>query len=654
MMRKFLCLALLIMSATLSVLGQTRQVTGLVVSENDVPLSGVSVIVEGQATAAISNEAGHFAINVSPNATLIFTYTGYLAKEVAVGNKDTLLVKMLLGDNALDEVVVTGIGIKLDKRMYTGATAQISGDAAHIGGLADPSRGLEGRVAGVTVQNVTGTFGTAPRIKVRGATSIYGSSKPLWVIDGVIVEDVADVSSDALSSGDALTLISSAVAGLNVNDIESFQILKDGSATSIYGARAMSGVIVITTKKGRSGRSSFNYTSEYTYRAKPSYNNFNIMNSQEQMAFYGEMNRRGWLRLAETSTAASSGVYGKMYELINTGQLLNTEQSRNAYLREAEYRNTDWFDVLFNNNIMQNHSVSMSSGTDKSQYYTSMSAMFDPGWTAQSKVARYTLNVNANYNILKNLKLNILGTGSYRDQHAPGTLGQALDPVSGEQKRDFDINPYLYAMYSSRALDKNTFYTRNYAPFNILNELDNNYMNLNFGDAKFQGELKWKAMPGLEFAALAAVRYQATAQQHHVLEQANQALAYRWMPTAAIRDANPFLYKDPTDPYAVPVSVLPQGGIYNRFDYRFFTKDFRFTVNYDKTFNGIHAVNAFAGSAINSLERSNTWFRGWGLQYDLGEIPFIDYRVFKRGVEENSPYYSMKNTRSREAAFLVC
>jgi TonB-dependent SusC/RagA subfamily outer membrane receptor len=101
---------------------------------------------------------------------------------------------------------------------------------------------------------VSGTFGTAPKIRVRGATSIYGSSKPLWVVDGIVVENITDVSADDLSSGDAITLVSSAVAGLNADDIESFQILKDGSATSIYGARAMAGVIVITTKKGKSGR----------------------------------------------------------------------------------------------------------------------------------------------------------------------------------------------------------------------------------------------------------------------------------------------------------------------------------------------------------------------------------------------------------------
>ena len=130
------------------------------------------------------------------------------------------------------------------------------------------------------------------------------------------MEDVVDVSADDLSSGDATTLISSAIAGLNSDDIESFDILKDGSATSIYGARAMAGVIVVTTKKGKAGQSHISYTGEYTYRLKPMYSTFNIMNSQDQMSIYQELQQKGYLNYAETANRMNSGIYGKMYQLI--------------------------------------------------------------------------------------------------------------------------------------------------------------------------------------------------------------------------------------------------------------------------------------------------------------------------------------------------
>src|SRR3712207_5218393 len=198
--------------------------------------------------------------------------------------------------------------------------------------MADISRGLEGRSAGVSIQNISGTFGTAPKIRVRGATSIFGNSKPLWVVDGVIQDNIVDIGADDLSSGDAVTLISSAIAGLNPDDIESFQILKDGSATSIYGAKAMAGVIVITTKKGKAGSSSFSYTGEYTYRLKPTYGTFNIMNSQDQMGIYQELQQKGWLNYSTVYRASDSGEYGRMYRLTHsynpkTGQfgLANTD-----------------------------------------------------------------------------------------------------------------------------------------------------------------------------------------------------------------------------------------------------------------------------------------------------------------------------------------
>ena len=255
----------------------------------------------------------------------------------------------------------------MDRRMFTGAADKINANDAMIGGMADISRSLEGRSAGVSVQNVSGTFGTAPKIHVRGATSIYGNSKPLWVVDGVVQEDITDISADALSSGDAETLISSAIAGLNADDIESFQILKDGSATSIYGARAMSGVIVVTTKKGRMGQAHLNYTGEFTSRMIPTYGQFNILNSQEQMGIYQEMRDKGWLHYSNVLNGSDYGVYGKMYELINTydatsGQfgLANTIKAQNAYLQAAEFRNTNWFKKLFSSNLMQNHAISLS------------------------------------------------------------------------------------------------------------------------------------------------------------------------------------------------------------------------------------------------------------------------------------------------------
>lgn len=639
-------------------LAQTK-VTGTVVSQEDgEPIVGATVKVKGTNTGVITNTDGKFSLSVStPNAILVISYVGM--KTVEVKARPEMKVTLENENETLQEVVVTGMQ-KIDKRLFTGASTKVNAAEAKIDGMADISRSLEGRAAGVSVQNVTGTFGTAPKIRVRGATSIYGSSKPLWVVDGVIMEDVENVSAEQLSSGDANTLISSAIAGLNADDIENFQILKDGSATSIYGARAMAGVIVVTTKKGKAGQAHINYTGEYTMRLVPSYAEFNIMNSQDQMAVYQELFLKGYLPYADTANASDSGIYGKMYQMLSqydetTGQfaLPNTPEAIADYLRAAEYRNTDWFGELFSTSIMHNHSVSISSGTEKSQTYASVSAMFDPGWTKQSKVQRYTANMNTSYDLSKKLNFNMIANASYRKQRAPGTLSSSIDAVSGEVKRDFDINPYSYALNTSRALDANTYYTRNYAPFNILHELENNYLDLSVINFRAQGRLTYKPITQIELAVLGAVKYDATSNEHNILDSSNQAQAYRAMGTSTIRSNNPFLYTDPDNLTALRITVLPYGGIYERTDNRMFGWDFRATAAYNDVFNEDHIVNFYGGLEANSYDRHKSWSRGWGMQYRKGEVANYAYQVFKKSKEQGTDYFTLSNTHVRSVAFFA-
>lgn len=636
------------------------QVRGVIISaEDNEPIIGAAVAVkDAPSTGAVTNIDGEFSITVpSSKSSIVVSYLGMTTLTLPV-KEGVMRIVMEPSAHEIGEVVVTGMQV-MDKRLFTGASTKVDADKAMLGGMADISRSLEGRAAGVSVQNVSGTFGTAPKIRVRGATSIFGNSKPLWVVDGVVMEDVVEVSSDDLSSGDAITLISSAIAGLNADDIESFQILKDGSATSIYGARAMAGVIVITTKKGKAGQTSINYTGELTYRMKPRYSEFNILNSQEQMGVYKEMERKGWLEFASIARASNSGVYGKMYSLIdsyaNGGYgLANTEAARNAYLREAEFRNTDWFNVLFNESLLQNHSISISGGTEKGRLYSSLSVMNDPGWTKSSSVERYTFNANASYDLTKKLRITLLTSDSYRKQRAPGTLSQETDAVSGTVKRNFDINPYSYALNTSRTLDPEETYTRNYTNFNIKKELDNNYIDLEVADLKFHGELNYRPVRGLELVLLGAYRHQNSKQNHYIKDDSNQANAYRAgiVPEdATIRDSNPYLYRDPDDDNALPETILPKGGIWFHSLYSVSQYDMRATAQYNAVFQETHIVNLFGGMELSSTDRHQEYFQGWGMSYDNGNVPYINYNLFKQQSEENTAYYSDVWTYRRNLAY---
>lgn len=662
MKKRILLLLFSILVGVGNMVAQTSVVSGVVISsEDNEPIIGASVLVVGTTIGGTTDMDGKFVISNVPSSArkIKVSFIGFKTQEQDIVRKGLMKVVLQVDSEVLEEVVVTGM-TKVDKRLFTGAADKLTAADVKLDGMADISRGLEGRSAGVSVQNVSGTFGTAPKIKVRGATSIYGNSKPLWVVDGVIMDDVVEIGANDLSSGDATTLISSAIAGLNADDIESFQVLKDGSATSIYGARAMAGVIVVNTKRGKAGTSSINYTGEFTTRMKPQYRTFNIMNSQDQMGIYKELYDKGWLNFASTYRASSSGVYGKMYHLINTydpqtGQfaILNDQRSRNAYLRAAEYRNTDWFDLLFSNNMMMNHSVSLSNGTDKAATYVSLSVMTDPGWMKATNVQRYTANLNSTYNFSKDLSLTLIGNGSYRKQKAPGTIGQTRDKVTGEVSRGFDINPYSYALNTSRTLDPDEYYTRNYADFNIFNELRTNSITLNVVDLKFQGELKWKPIKGLELNVLGAVKYSSSSQEHKILETSNQAMAYRAMQDATIRDRNSWLYKDPDILNSLPFSILPKGGFYNKSDYRMYSYDFRASAAYNTVIADTHIINLYAGLEANAQDRSNNSFDGWGMQYENGEIPYFDYNAFKKMREENSNYYSLSNTKRRTMAYFA-
>ncbi len=659
-----ICLCFIAAMMCVPAFAQKKTASGVVISaEDNLPIIGAAVTVKGRAGIGMATDVdGNFKLDVPADVTtLVVSYIGMQSKEIPVALNQRVVLQSSEQNLAEVEVVTTGIATQ-DKRMFTGASTKIEAGEVQLAGLPDVSRSLEGRVAGVQVTNVSGTFGAAPKIRVRGATSIYGNSKPLWVVDGVIYEDNVDISADDLSSGDAKTLISSAVAGLNSDDIESFTVLKDGSATSIYGARAMAGVIVITTKRGKAGRASINYTGEVTVRRKPSYRDYNIMNSQEMMGVYREMEKKGWLQIDHIVNRSDVGVYGMMYQMIrdySDGKfgLPNTEAARNLYLQQAEFRNTDWFDLLFTNRPQQNHSISISSGTERSQSYFSMSLMDDQGWYDRSSVKRYTFNGNTSYDIVPNkLTLRLAANGSHRAQEAPGSLDRTFDVVTGAVRRDFDINPFSFALNTSRCLDPNYTYKRFYTDFNIFDELKQNYNDFSVDDLMFRAEMSWKPISKVEIGGLISTRINNTRVVHNVMDDSNQANAYRAgvdeiSDNSTIRNSNSLLYTDPDDETALPVSVLPVGGIMYKTDRTMKSEDYRVTVSYKDVFNEKHVVNAMAGAELEKVYRTTNEWTGWGYQYNNGGLTYTPYLWQKMCEEENTPYFSNTFSRTNSLAY---
>ncbi|WP_372640277.1 SusC/RagA family TonB-linked outer membrane protein [Ancylomarina sp.] len=641
-----------------------RQIKGTVVDDTKLPLPGVSVVEKGTTNGVSTDFDGNYSLEIpaAGNVVLVFRFIGMEPQEIVVADQTVINVVLTGSSEQLAEIVVTTGYQKIDRKLFTGSATVLKAEDAKVAGVADVGRMLEGKVAGVSVQNVSGTFGAAPKIRVRGASSIYGDTKPLWVVDGVVLEDVVDISPDQLSSGDASTLISSSVAGLNADDIESFQILKDASATALYGARAMNGVIVITTKKGHTGKNSIRVSSEFTMKMKPSYGDYDIMNSQDQMAMFMEMEDKGWLNHADMMRSKDGGVFHKMYNLIDSYEngkfgLENTPEARADFLRRYERANTDWFDILFKNSLQQNHSVSFSGGSETSKFYASTSWLHDDGWTIADNVDRYTINMRGDFDVTEKLKIGLQTKGSIREQKTPGTFNRTNDAVNGNYSREFDINPFSYAMNTSRTImpygeNGNSEYVRmNYAPFNILEEYNNNSINLDVLDLSIQGSADYKFNKYLNYNFTGSLRYVKSSNEHLIKEGSNVVAAYNaGVDDPVVAKDNKYLWTDISRPNSRPISVLPNGGFYNKENNTMKNLYFRNMVNYNRTFDEIHSVNVMLGQELKYVDRQYDFSNGYGYQYNKGGVVFTDPNMIKATNESGFAYYGMEEFRDRFVA----
>ncbi|UZR95520.1 SusC/RagA family TonB-linked outer membrane protein [Chondrinema litorale] len=635
---------------------QDQPIKGQVTAaEDDSPLVGVTVVIKNTSKGVTTNLDGEFTINASTGDELVFQMVGMQSKTVKIGTQTFIQVSLEDEASILDELVVTGFQ-ELDRKLFTGASENVKMDDIKAKGMVDVSRMLEGQVAGVSVENVSGTFGTSPKIRIRGNVSINGNNQPLFVVDGVILEDLANVSTDDFISGNANTLISSSVANLNPSDIESFQILKDASATAIYGARAANGVIVITTKRGKSGKLRVNYSGNFSGKLRPTYNQFYLMNSAEEMSVYRELYRKGLVDISTSVRAKNYGALGKMFNLIanheldwGVGGTLNEQ-----YLNKYENANTDWFDVLFHDfGLQQQHSLSFTSGSEKSNSYYSLSYLNDQGQTIADNVQRFTGTARNTYFISDKFTFGLKLTGSYREQKAPGTRNREFDPITGRYSRSFDINPLSYALNTSRSMrpydddGELEFFRKNYAPFNILQELEENYIDIQVVDVSAQTDFEVRPIKNVVVKSVLQARFANTDRSHVVTENSNQAEAYRANQTQFIQDANNLLYTDPDNPGLNPVVVLPEGGfLYKDQDdlINFYNRN---SVEYSLNLNDVHDINILAGQELRYTNRSSNSSTGLGVVYESGGVVVTDPNIIEFFNLQDIDYYSLSNSKDR-------
>ncbi len=350
---------------------QSKTVSGRVTdTDTQTPIPGVSIVVKGQRTGVTSSSDGTFSLTIPSNArVLVFSSVGFSTKEINIGNSTEFNVTLGRSETDLEGVVITGY-TKESRSKYSGAASKVTSEKINNVPVASIDQILQGRAPGVFVGSGSGQPGANATVLIRGVTSISGINQPLYIMDGIPIEPGVFQS-------------------LNPSDIETVDVLRDATSTALYGSRGAAGVIVITTKKGKSGRTIFSLKTQtgFATRSRPK---FTMMNSEERIAF-------------EEQIGLESGL------TIGPGWYLSRKNPANASVPAAELaqydrwldslRNShiDWTDIYFRTGRFQEHEVSASGGSDKTRFYTSFNYYKEQGISLRSDLERYSVRTNVDF-----------------------------------------------------------------------------------------------------------------------------------------------------------------------------------------------------------------------------------------------------------------
>ena len=583
-LRNLIVSLMLLIGSVTAVCAQTILVQGKVLDSRGTPLPKVSVTVKlDNSTHTTTDKEGKFSLQVPEKSVLVFTLTG---KKTTEAPATTTPLEITLEDG-------------------------------------------EEQQKGSTVTTM------------RQTTSIQTKYYPLWVIDGVVYKQDSTFNTADLASTDAKRLIAAALPGLSERDIESFTVITDASATALYGNQATGGVISVRTRHAGQGINRFTYTSQLTYRFIPSYREFNILNSQDQMSVLKELEGGGSLSPETVLYQTRYGVYGLMYDNAikykNKEYLQdNTLEGRTRYLQEAEMRNTDWFKELFQHSIRHQHTVSLASGGQVSNFYASLGATIDPGWAKVQSENTYFFNLNATFKPHKYWTFGTIVNASYTRDHDGG-----------------DFTPLSVAQTLSRTMDPTQYYLYEFAPYNIKEEMNQNYRDVDAVNVRLQASIAYR--PSTKFNAwlLGSIQYYNDLTEFIRTEKSNASERFRAMNKRLIRDRNSYLYKPADDVYAVPRVVMPHGGYRTIQEYASRRFDLQARATYTDTFaEGKHALTLVGGTDLYDYLERNGWHNEYGVNFELGQLSTFDPMLFHWLHDSNRNYYHRTTTIDRNVSFL--
>ena len=587
----------------------THTITGKVVDQAGNSLPGVTVIIKGTKSGVATDVNGNFTItlNEQKEQTLIFSFVGMQTKEVSCMAGKPVTIILEPEEAQLDEVVVTGYQ-SINRRDMVGSYTTVKAADIMMPAYNSIDQMLQGKIPGMVVVNSSSRIGSSPKITIRGTSTIFGNTDPLWVVDGIIQPDPLPIDASSAVTEDMKNLIGNQISWLNPADIETITVLKDASATAIYGSKASNGVIVITTKKGSAERTSIRYSTNLSFRARPNYGMFNFMNSKERIQFSKEAYDAG-IRY-QSDPLPQIYTYEGLMAMYNNRQI-----SEENFMKQMEYLetcNTDWFDILCRNSVSHSHNLSITGGSQKVTYNASFGYSSSHGTQKGDDMTQFNARLNVNAQLLESLSVNFNLSNSFTDRkgYGPG------------------VSPETYAKQTSRAIpfvDENgdrVSYKQYYEyklnrtgqleyGYNILNEMENSYSKNKAKNVNMSLNVNWNIVTWLQYQFVGSIAFNL-----------NNSESFAGEKTSYIeRNYRGYAYGSESSGSAkFKAALLPFGGELATNETNNTSYNMQHKIVFSKTIHEFHRINAMAGMEIRSEANKNNTNTVWGYVPERGEI----------------------------------
>ena len=594
---------LLIQFFVLTLSAQNRVVTGVVTDADaaDEPLMAATVaVLDGNGNTldgTTTNLDGQFTLNVPPHAAqLKVSFISYESQIVTLREGVNHYTVALRSDaKKVGEVVVTGYQ-KIDRRKLTAATTTININEESVGAVKNIDQALAGQIAGLAAVNTSGAPGAPLKLRIRGTASINGTQEPLWVLDGIPLDGTDIPAMEDLKDID--NIYQTSIAGLNPADIETITVLKDAAATAIYGARAANGVIVITTKNGKVGKTHVNFNAKMSFSPKTDITRLNLLNSAQKIDLelallasdYNYRQHKGGVAEILSSFGETSA-----YQQGGWNALSSETQAAINHLRGI---NTDWNDILFRNVFNQEYNVSVSGGSDRADYYTSVGYYDEQGNVTGVKNNRFNLAVKTNFKINQRLTVGVSVFANQRQQRSYLTdYNGFTNPVYYSRL----ANPYMtaYDAQGRYVYDTNVQGKEDSSlDFNIFEERANGHNKRKDQQLMTIFDAELKLMPGLKLTSQFGLQFD----NYDISKYAGEN-------TFAMRKDKLFAT------YMIDGekrSILPDGGSHKVTEYHNYQWTWKAMAEYAKDWNKINEIEVMLGTEVRHAEARSVYSAAYG------------------------------------------